>query len=81
MDGPQLRERLWAGENDAAEGGGGEHEEEREVELFGFGLPPLAEALVEGLLFGGEVFGWFRGCGASARESAGLGRDCGGPCE
>ena len=70
-----MRECLWPGEDDAAEGGGGEDEEERQVELFGLGLAPLAEALVEGLLFGGEVFGWFRGCGASAREGVGRGRD------
>jgi hypothetical protein len=57
VDGPQLRERLRPGENDAAEGGGGEDEEERQVELLGFGPAPLAEALVEGLLFGREVFG------------------------
>ena len=57
VDGFQLREGLRAGEDDAAEGGGGEDEEEREVEFFGFGFAPLAEALVEGLLIGGEGFG------------------------
>ena len=61
VDGFQLRESLRSGEDDAAEGGGGEDEEEREIEFFGFGFAPVAEALVEGLLLGGEGVGWFRG--------------------
>lgn len=69
VDGLELGESLRAGENDAAESGGGEDEEEREVEFFGLGLAPVAEALVESLLFGGEGVGWF-GC-ASAREGLG----------
>ena len=66
VDGLELGESLRAGENDAAESGGGEDEEEREVEFLGLGLAPVAKALVEGLLLGGEGFSWF-GC-ASARE-------------
>src|SRR5260370_39251670 len=62
VDGLEFGEGLWAGEDDAAEGGGGEDEEEREVEFFGLGFAPLAEALVEGLLIGGEgVCGFGRG--------------------
>ena len=45
-------------EDDTAQGGGAEDEELREAELFGFGLAPFAEALVEVLLLGaGEVDG------------------------
>ena len=57
VDGLQLRKILRAGEDDASEGGGSEDEEEREVKFFGFGLPPFAEAGVEGLLLRGEVVG------------------------
>ena len=53
IDGLELGEVLRAGENDAAKSGRGENKEEREVQLFGFGFAPLAEALVEGLLLGG----------------------------
>ena len=49
----ELIDRLRAGEHDAAEGSGREDEEEREVEFFGLGFAPFAEALVEGLLVGG----------------------------
>ena len=48
-----MRDCLGMGEDDVAEGGGGEDKEEREVEFFGFGLTPGAEALVEGLLIWG----------------------------
>ena len=54
------------GENDVAKSGRGEHEEEREIEFFGFGFAPFAEAFVEGLLLGGEIVGWL-GC-VSASE-------------
>ncbi len=54
VDGFELGESLRACEDDVAEGGGGEDEEEREAEFFGFGFAPFAEAVVEGLLFGGE---------------------------
>ena len=53
VDGFELGEILWAGQDDASEGRGGEDEEEREVEFFGLGFSPLAETLVEGLLYGG----------------------------
>ncbi len=72
VDGFELGEILRTGEDDAAEGGGGEDEEEREIEFFGLGFAPVAEALVEGLLLGGEGF-WF-GCGG-AGAGEGL---CGG---
>ena len=38
----ELREVLRVGENDAAQGGGGENEEEREVQFFGLGFAPFA---------------------------------------
>ena len=55
---------MRTGQDYAAERGGGEDEEEREVEFFGFGFAPFAEALVEELLLGGEGFGfWCEGAG------------------
>ena len=54
------------GENDVAKSGRGEHEEEREIEFFGFGFAPLAKALVKGLLLGGEgVSGFSSGVAGS----------------
>ncbi len=53
-----------------AESGRGEDEEQREIEFFGLGFAPFAEALIEGLLFGREVVGGFGG-GAGAGEDFG----------
>ena len=61
VDGFELREVLRVGEDDAAQGGGGEDEEQRKAQFFGLGFAPFAEALVEGLLFGGEGVGGFWG--------------------
>ena len=69
-DGFELSDGLGADEDDAAEGGGAEDEELGEAEFFGFGFAPFAEALVEGLLFGGEGF-WFGCGGAGASEGFG----------
>ena len=52
MDGFELGEILRAGEDDVAEGGGGENEEEREAEAVRFGFTPFAKTLVECLLLG-----------------------------
>ena len=71
-DGLQLCDSLWLGEDDAAQGGRAENKELRQAELFGFGLAPVAEALIEHLLRGGEGlggFGWSR-----AMPLEGLGR-------
>jgi hypothetical protein len=46
LDGPELIERLRVGEDDVAEGRGGQDEEEREIEFLGLGFSPVAEALV-----------------------------------
>jgi hypothetical protein len=54
MDGFELGEGLRAGQHDAAEGGRGKDEEERKTELFGLGLTPVSESLVERLLVGGQ---------------------------
>ncbi len=70
-DGFELSDGLGADEDDAAEGGGAEDEELGEAELFGFGFAPFAEALVEGLLVGGEGFGGVGGDGAMALEGFG----------
>ena len=70
-DGLELRESLRAGEDDASESVGGEDEEEREIEFFGLGFAPFAEALVQGLLIGGEVVGGF---GIKSRADEGLRR-------
>ena len=59
-------------EDDAAQCSGGENEEEREVELFGLGFTPFAEALIESLLFGREGFGGYGGCGVGAGEGFGM---------
>ena len=72
LDGFQLREALRTGEDDATESSGGEDKEEREVESFGFGLAPVAEALVEGLLLGRQWVGLL-GCGG-AMACEGFGR-------
>ena len=59
---------MGVGEDDAAQGGGGEDEEEGDAEAVGFGLAPVAEAVVEGLLGWGEGFGGLGGDGARAGE-------------
>ena len=55
----ELGEGAGALEDDAAQGGGAEDEELREAEAVGFGLAPVAEALVEELLLRGEGVGGF----------------------
>ena len=59
VDGFQFRQVLRTSEHDVAEGCRGEDEEEREIESFGFSLTPFSEALIEGLLIGGEGFDRF----------------------
>ena len=77
VDGFEFGEVLRAGKDDAAEGGRGENEEERQAEALGFGFAPVAETLVEGLLLGGEGVGGLGGGGAGAGEGFGGGLDCG----
>ena len=71
VDGLELSEGLWASENDAAESVRGEDEEEWKVEAFGFGLSPVAKALVEGLLIGREVIDGFGSGTGRAKVSEG----------
>jgi len=77
MDGFELGEILRAGEDDVAEGGGGENEEEREAEAVRFGFTPFAKTLVECLLLGGERVGGLGGGGSLAREGFGRVGRCG----
>ena len=73
LDGFELGEILRTGEDDAAQGRRGEDEEEGEIEFFGLGFAPVAEALVERLLLGGKGFAGF------GRVCAGAGEGfCGG---
>ena len=53
VDGFELGQVLWSGEDNVAESGRGENEKKWEAEAFGFGFAPVAETLVESLLLEG----------------------------
>lgn len=61
VDHLKFGEGAGALDRDVAEGGGPENKELRKAETFCFRGAPVAEALIEKLLGGGEwVFFWFR---------------------
>ena len=50
----ELRERLRVRQHDASQSGRSKDEKLRDSEFFGFGLAPVVEALIEGLLVGSK---------------------------